>query len=155
MTLKHVSGDLLQLAENNEFDVVIHGCNCFNTMGGGIAYQIAKNYPKAYDVDMKTVYGDIMKLGNFTYVDLGKFTIVNAYTQYGMSRGEDVFEYIAFELILKKLAYMYPGKRFGLPLIGCGLARGDKSRIISLLENFSKVVAKNNGSVTLVVFEQK
>lgn len=34
MTLKHTKGNLIDLAEAGEFDVVVQGCNCFNTMGG-------------------------------------------------------------------------------------------------------------------------
>ena len=29
-----VHGDLFKLAEQGEFDIIVHGCNCFNTMGG-------------------------------------------------------------------------------------------------------------------------
>lgn len=32
--LKHVKGNLLNLAEAGQFDIVVQGCNCFNTMGG-------------------------------------------------------------------------------------------------------------------------
>lgn len=35
--MKTIKGDLIQLALANEFDVIIHGCNCFCTMGKGIA----------------------------------------------------------------------------------------------------------------------
>ena len=38
--LKHTKGNLLDLAEAGEFDIVVQGCNCFNTMGGGIAREI-------------------------------------------------------------------------------------------------------------------
>ena len=159
--LKHATGDLLALAEAGEFDVIVHGCNCFNTMGGGIARQIRERYPEVAQVDSKTKRGDYNKLGNWNSEEiirkngLVKFTAVNAYTQYNMSTGQDVFEYAAFELILKKLLHVYGGQRYGFPLIGCGLARGDKDRIIALLKNFAKVVTEKGGSVTLVEFDQK
>jgi hypothetical protein len=69
-----------------------------------------------------------------------------------MSQGTDVFEYIAFQLILEKLAFVYPGKRFGLPYIGMGLAGGDKDIIIPMIEMFAERVALEGGSVTLVEF---
>lgn len=31
--LKHIKGNLIDLAEEGEFDIIIHGCNCQNTMG--------------------------------------------------------------------------------------------------------------------------
>ena len=35
--MRTVTGDLITLALEGEFDVIIHGCNCYNTMGAGIA----------------------------------------------------------------------------------------------------------------------
>ena len=64
--LKHAKGNLLDLAEAGEFDIIIHGCNCFNTMGGGIAREIRERYPEVSTVDSKTVSGDYSKLGNWT-----------------------------------------------------------------------------------------
>jgi O-acetyl-ADP-ribose deacetylase (regulator of RNase III) len=150
--LKHTKGNLLDLAEAGEFDIVVQGCNCFNTMGGGIAREIRERYPMAALVDDETLKGDYLKLGNWTTAFTGKFLIVNAYTQYNMSQGTDVFEYTAFQLILEKLAFTYPGKRFGLPYIGCGLAGGDKDIIIPMIEMFAERVTLEGGSATLVEF---
>jgi O-acetyl-ADP-ribose deacetylase (regulator of RNase III) len=153
--LKHKKGNLLDLAEAGDFDVIVQGCNCFNTMGGGIAREIRERYPVVASVDMETLRGDYRKLGNWTECDAGetnRFTIINAYTQYNMSQGTDVFEYIAFQLILEKLAFVYPGKRFGLPYIGMGLAGGDKDIIIPMIEMFAERVTLEGGSATLVEF---
>lgn len=151
MTLKKIKGDLLDMAENGDFDYIIHGCNCFNAMGAGIARQIADRYPNAQEVDNLTEKGEVMKLGNFTCAGTGKFIVVNAYTQYHTSRaGEDVFEYEAFALILKKVLHTFGGHRYGLPYIGMGLAGGDKTVILSIIENWAKEVSAKGGSVTLV-----
>ena len=160
--LIHKKGNLLDMADNGDFDIIIQGCNCFCAMGAGLAPQIARRYPEAEEADYVTRRGDIMKLGNWTMAwstrepDKKAFRIINAYTQYVTSQqGEDVFEYAAFELILRKLAHEYGAQRYGFPLIGCGLAGGDKRRIMALLENFAKVVTEKGGSVTLVEFDQK
>ena len=170
--LKHTKGNLLDLAEAGEFDIVVQGCNCFNTMGGGIAREIRERYPYAAQIDNETKRGDYMKLGTWTESEAGdyfdtvtysrnnkfqfgdpkRFTIVNAYTQYNMSTGEDVFEYTAFDLILQKLIHAYGDKRIGLPYIGMGLAGGDKETIIGMIEAFAYGVAEKGGSVTLVEF---
>jgi len=160
--LKYTKGNLLDMAEAGEFDMIVHGCNCFNTFGSGIAAQIRERFPRAAEIDGKTVPGDIGKLGNYSrslsvydheYAE-HPFSIINAYTQYSTSRaGEDVFEYAAFELILKKLAHK-SGKnaRIGFPMIGMGLAGGNKQRIISLLEWFEELVSAQGGTVTVVEF---
>jgi O-acetyl-ADP-ribose deacetylase (regulator of RNase III) len=153
--LIHAKGNLLDMAENGNFDVIIQGCNCFNTMGGGIAREIAERYPIVASVDMETIKGDYNKLGNYTECDAGeknRFTVINAYTQYNMSKGTDVFEYPAFELILQKICYKYGKLRIGLPYIGMGLAGGDKEVIMEQLEYFAAKVDERGGSVTLVEF---
>jgi O-acetyl-ADP-ribose deacetylase (regulator of RNase III) len=154
--LKHVKGNLLDLAEAGEFDIVVQGCNCFNTMGGGIAREIRERYPAAALFDNETEKGDYNKLGNYTLVHPeftnGKFLIINAYTQYNMSQGTDVFEYSAFELILQKLCHSYGTKRIGLPYIGMGLAGGDKDTIIPMIREFAEEVSNLGGTVTLVEF---
>lgn len=156
--LKHAKGNLLDLAETGNFDIVIQGCNCFNTMGGGIAREIRERYPQAASVDSMTVRGDYTKLGNWTAAPSSsrladcKFHIINAYTQYNMSQGTDVFEYVAFQLILQKLVHVYGNQRIGLPYIGMGLAGGDKAVIIPMIEWFAERVAAQGGTVTLVEF---
>ena len=165
--LKHTKGNLLDLAEAGEFDIVVQGCNCFNTMGGGIAKEIRERYPEVAKADAETERGDYRKLGTYTEgfawfnerkvndtdFDANNYIIVNAYTQYKMSTGQDVFEYTAFELILQKLAHEYPNTRIGFPYIGMGLAGGDKERIMAMLENFAKKIDASGGSVTLVEFK--
>lgn len=154
MALIHSSGDLLAQAEKGKYHVIVHGCNCFCTMGAGIAKQIRESYPRAFHADKATKSGDKSKLGTYS-VSKGKaFDIINAYTQYSFSRGDnkDLFEYEAFQKVLDKLVEDYPGKRFGFPYIGMGLAGGDKERIVGMIEDFAVKVEQTGGSVTLVEF---
>lgn len=149
-----VQGNLIEIAKRNEVDIIVHGCNCFNTMGAGIAASIAKEFPDAYNADQETVRGDAGKLGSYTIGLHGRLVIINAYTQYGTSRdGKDVFEYTAFERVLDKLAHRFSSYRFGFPMIGMGLAGGDPERIISMMDKFSETVTRKGGLVTLVEFK--
>lgn len=154
--LQHAKGNLLDMAEKGDFQVIVQGCNCFNTMGGGIAREIRERYPHVAAVDSETVRGDYMKLGNWTSAAVVTpeygFEVINAYTQYNMSRGTDVFEYVAFDLILQKLLHAHGNKRIGLPYIGMGLAGGDEQTIINMIENWAYAVTSKGGTVTLVEF---
>lgn len=156
--LQHAKGNLLDLAEAGNFDVVVQGCNCFNTMGGGIAKEIRERYPYVAEVDRLTAYGDYMKLGNWTEASVVRpnntFIIVNAYTQYNMSTGEDVFEYAAFMLVIQKLIHRFGDQRIGLPYIGMGLAGGDKEVILNQIDYLAEKIAEKGegGTVTLVEF---
>lgn len=154
-----MTGNLITLADNGVFDVIVHGCNCFENMGAGIAYAIRQRWPEAFSADCSYSFsGDYDKLGNFSeaVVNSGNLRIINAYTQFGYNGRRsnvafgDVFDYTSFDLILQKLYHHYPNKHFGFPLIGCGLAGGNRERIIGSLNKFSELVEKSNGSVTLV-----
>jgi O-acetyl-ADP-ribose deacetylase (regulator of RNase III) len=151
-----VKGDLIQMAKDNEFDIILHGCNCYNTMGAGVAVQIASQFNDAKLADDETVRGDAGKLGTYTIGMSGRLVILNCYTQFGISStGNDVFEYNAFERVLDKIQYRFGKWRIGLPLIGMGLAGGDPERIIPIIEQFASRIERQGGSVTLVEWERK
>ena len=157
--LKHTKGDLLALARVGHFNCIVQGCNCFCTMGSGIAKQIKQEYPEAYAVDCETVKGDRNKLGTYS-VMLGKqFNIINAYTQYDYNRKglpvQDHFDYKAFGSILRRLESEFEGCHFGFPYIGMGLAGGNKEKILAMLEIFACNMRYTGGSVTLVEYEKE
>jgi O-acetyl-ADP-ribose deacetylase (regulator of RNase III) len=157
--LKHVKGDLLQLAREGHFNVIVHGCNCFCTMGSGIAKQIKQEYPEAYEADCATVKGAVDKLGTYSVMHGEQFDIVNAYTQYSYNRYDqpknDRFDYESFSKILRSLSRNYKGCNFGFPYIGMGLAGGDKDVIIAQLEMFALIVELGGGgTVTLVEYSK-
>ena len=154
-----LTGDLLSVAEMGVFDIIVHGVNCFNTMGSGIAKQIRVKWPAVNEVDQATAKGDYNKLGNYTSVEVdvnnanNKLLVVNAYTQYHYNRTQehnDLFEYVSFMMILQKLAFLYPKANYGLPMIGMGLAGGDATMIIEIIEEFALKITQNGGTVTLV-----
>lgn len=160
--LKHTQGDLLTLAERGKFDVIVHGCNCQNTMGSGIARQIKERYPEAFQADysLDLEYGNgyrYLKLGNYSISSIyskSNFKIVNAYTQFHyLPRGVDHFEYASFAVILQKLAHYYGNYDFGFPYIGMGLASGDSERIFGMLEEFAELVETKGGTATLVEYK--
>jgi O-acetyl-ADP-ribose deacetylase (regulator of RNase III) len=155
--MKTIKGDLIQIAKDGDFDVILHGCNCFNIMGAGIAAQIAHEFPDAQVADNETVRGDPGKLGTYTIGITDTALVLNCYTQYGTAShgGMDVFEYTAFERVLSKIAHRFGTYQIGLPLIGMGLAGGDKNRIMPIIEAFSNTVERHGGTVTLVEWERK
>ncbi len=154
--LKLVTGDLIALAKVGEFDIIVHGCNCWNTMAAGIARKVRAHFLDSAFADKDTLYGDRNKLGGYTIGISDRLIIVNAYTQYMTAKapGEDVFEYKAFQTILDKLLARFGKCRFGFPRIGMGLAGGDPSRIIPMLEKFAVEVHAQGGSVTLVDYDK-
>lgn len=136
-TGKIIDGNLLKLALQNEFDVILHGCNCFCTMGGGIAKQIKDQFPEAYQADLKTKKGDKSKLGTYTSTKIIRdgisFIICNCYTQFMYSSNTPQVDYNAIRDVMKRIAKDFPDKRIGYPLIGAGLAGGDWNLISNII----------------------
>jgi O-acetyl-ADP-ribose deacetylase (regulator of RNase III) len=66
--MKKVKGDLIKLAKEGAFDLIIHGCNCFGTMGAGIARTIKSQFPVAYTADLDTKKGILKIIWNNTTV---------------------------------------------------------------------------------------
>jgi O-acetyl-ADP-ribose deacetylase (regulator of RNase III) len=159
---KTIHGNLITLAEQGEFDIIIHGANCFHCMGGGIAKQLADKYPEVARADKQTQYGDRNKLGTATYQPIESdghwFTVANVYTQYKWSGSEDVFEYDAFQKYLNNMVTLAnverpkQKKRIGFPQIGAGLAGGDWSRISKMIEKFAEDVSEF-ADVTVVIYK--
>ena len=125
--MKEVKGDLIHMAKNGDFDIIIHGCNCYCAMGAGIAKSIKQHFPEAYEADCKTERGDFKKLGTYTYAQYDSLVVINGYTQNNYSRGLINADYDAIKKLFEALKKDFGGQglKFGYPLIGCGLAGGD------------------------------
>ena len=134
--MKKVKGDLIQMALKGEFDLIIHGCNCFCVMGAGIAKNIKHNFPEAYLADLETVKGDENKLGTISIAKVmdEKLIIVNGYTQYSWRGKGRKVEYGALRSVFKKVKEQFAGKKIGYPAIGAGLAGGDWPTIAQIIE---------------------
>ncbi len=132
MNMKIEHGDLLALAKSGKFDVIIHGCNCFCSMGAGVAKQIAQQFPEAELADKSTFYGDRSKMGECVMVEIGDITVINAYTQFGYGGKSKNVDYKALTKCFQAIKHGLGGKklRFAYPMIGAGLGKGD-FRIIS------------------------
>ncbi len=133
-----VTGDLLRLALDGRFDVIVHGCNCQCAMGKGIALSIKQQFPEAYEADLRTPKGDRAKLGSTSVAEIerpsARFTVVNAYTQYHW-RGEGVMaDYDAIRAAFRSIKQQFDGRRIGYPKIGAGLAKGDWTTIAAIID---------------------
>lgn len=151
---QEVDGDLIKMAKNGELNVIGHGCNCFATMGAGIAPQVKKAFPQAYQVDQKSNLSAFDRLGSFTVAEAlddsdDGVLVFNLYSQYMPGRDLQIE---ALTLALRKMAwylvdtYGLEGKEYsiGLPLIGCGIAGGDWKEV-------SKIIKKELAEFDVVI----
>ena len=137
--MKIVNGNLITMVKRAELDVIVHGCNCFCTMGAGIAKQIKREFPEAYKADLRTQKGDRNKLGSITFAsfirpDNSAFWIVNAYTQFSYGRNGVYVDYEALRECFSTIKSVFRGKRIGYPLIGCSLAGGDWNIVSKIID---------------------
>jgi len=160
--MKIVEGDLIEMGKNGDFDVIVHGCNCFHCMGAGIADTIAKEFPQAMMIDQSTLYGDENKLGTLSWTTLDRkppLVIVNAYTQYEYTRNKVDVDYDALRECFKAIKKEFGGNgnRIGYPLIGAGLAGGDWNVISKIideeLDGEDHTLVKFNGTYTNVKYD--
>ena len=81
-TYKEKWGDIVK--EAPEYDAIIHGANCFNLFGEGIAGEIKKVYPEAYEADKNSPMNSDEKLGEYSAVKIKKdnVIIINLYLYY-------------------------------------------------------------------------
>lgn len=150
--MKYTSGNLIDLFNKGEFDVIIHGTSCFNTMEAGIARQIATRFPSAYMVDKQHYNKGLAKPGGFSFATInGDRFIFNAYTQAKPDTGAEVenisqsLESIAVFLTRSELT----GIRIGIPKIGCGLGGLDWNTVHPLVSS-----ALAGFDVTCVIYEE-
>ena len=138
--MKKVRGNLVSMFENNELDVIIHGCNCGCNMGSGIAKEIRERFPKAYEADLKSSKFDPNKLGDYTYAEFDGRFIVNAYTQFNWGLNLPIngrhCSYDAISDVFKKIKSEFGGRsyRFGVPAIGAARAGGDWNIIKMIID---------------------
>lgn len=133
-----VQGDIIQLAMSGNYDVVVHGCNCFCRQRRGLAPQMALAFgTHKFSKEDVAYVGYIDKLGSIDYEHMylpnnNELIVVNAYTQYHWEL-PSVFgiplDYDALNLCLTKINRHFKGKHVLLPKIGCGLAKGDWVRV--------------------------
>jgi len=130
--MKEIYGDLFEHPE--QYDIIVHGCNCFSTMGAGVAKLIKEKYPYAYLADKNSKLSPKDKLGKIVHTTgLTIPIIVNAYTQFQW-RGKNNVDYVAIRNCMKEIKTQFSGKKIVMPKIGAGLAGGNWNTIRKIIE---------------------
>lgn len=135
----YVKGDLIQALKQGSIQCIAQQCNCFNTMGSGVALAIKNAFPSAYEADCKTVKGDKSKLGGFTMTAIVEGYVFNLYGQYNYGKdGNQYTNYEALRGALRNMAFKLKSLGFagtiGLPKIGAGTGGGDWETISEIIK---------------------
>lgn len=132
----------------------MHQANLYHTFGSGIAATIKKMYPSAYEADLSTPYGDTSKLGSYSGANINGITIINLYSQIGISAKHRTTDYASMGKGMEKVRSWLSdldNVRLGIPHgIGCGLAGGDWDTVRVIIEKvfgdcqFDVIVCRKN-----------
>lgn len=133
-------------------DAIFHCCNCFNTMGSGVALAIRSAYPESYEADQKTKSGLRNKLGKFTVAECSDgMLIYNLYGQYNYgSLGRMVNYEAIYEAIENAILDLKSRGKCSIAIpyrMCCNQAGGDWGIIYAMLEKFFL----NDGELRLVI----
>lgn len=115
----------------NDYDVIVHGCNCQCAMKSGIAAEMVSRY--GCDKFPMECRKSANKLGCIDYRKIGNLYVVNAYTQVYPRHDTCAVDYDALKLCMKKIRWTFPNKKIILPAIGCGLAGGNPYVIFPII----------------------
>ncbi len=154
-----VDGDLVKMTD---IKIFIHQCNCFGTMGAGIAKQIADTYPEVAKADRtamkyftsEKIFGTVLPVKTSD----GRVCI-NMYSQYHYGKGKqtdsEAFVKCLNGLVnyLNQFGLNSEAIKVGFPrMIGCGLAGGNWNEIYGYIKDFSE---KINNPVYIVNYISK
>lgn len=146
-------GNLIEMLENDEIDILIHQCNCFQSLGEGISSGIARaigdRYPETMEADLTYSKGDINQLGKYIIVPITTRSgltkhIVNVYSQYdyGLKNGVPT-HYEAMRIALEHLAFELESLhalsfRYGTYLLGTNRGGANKEKVANIMRETLK-----------------
>lgn len=155
MKIDVIQGNLIDLASEGRYTAIGHGCNCFHTMGAGIAKSLNHATDrKLLKADKRTVLSDINKLGTFTRITHAfhgkEVRVYNLYTQYDFNRASSNVPRVHWNSVYDSLLAMIDDIpetnheiKIGIPVIGCGLAGGHIETFYESIQPLIKVVDRN------------
>lgn len=147
LIIKH--GDIFEEFKNSTNCLLVHGCNCCNIMGAGIAAAISIKYPMAYDID-KAMHN--LPNNKVNELMAGRYSIVpdfsnrcksnyigNLYTQLfpGKHFSYDLFTSCLHNLE-KEVLKSFGIKKILMPAIGCGIGGGNFDYVVNIVMNWCR-----------------
>lgn len=139
--------------------VIAHQTNCQGVMGSGVALQIKKTYPTAFNEYRK--FCDVTEpkdlLGTTQIVRVGqRLYIGNIFGQLDYGTDKIQVDYSALHSGVKSLfeftnLTIVPEAHFP-DMIGCGLAGGDRDKVISIIESCAEETQFDKKNITFWKF---
>ena len=156
-TITEINADIFDVFEaSTSTTAIVHCCNCFCSMGAGLAKSIRDRYIQAYDADLSTKSGDTNKLGTVSFAPIGDNKVIfNLYGQFRFGRDKRYVNYEALYTGFEKVRDACSAAGVDTILIphhmACSLAGGDWR----IVETMIRVAFESfEGSVTICKLEK-
>jgi hypothetical protein len=148
----HKKGCLIEAFKKGEVDAIAHVVNCQGVMGSGLALQIKKEFPEAYEsymmkceVNYDLGFATCELLGDTSLPYPDHYKVYNMFAQdfYGVKDKHLRYYYLTRCLLRigqDKGNFTPPtfDPKLGVPcLLGCDRAGGDWSVVLEILQDFS------------------
>lgn len=137
--ITEVKQDILHSINPDEPTVIMHGCNCFHTMGTGVAKSLRDKWPQVYRADVEYLpKGSKDKLGHHSMAKINdNLYVLNCYTQYKYGRVGLYADYEAIATCFKYIGeHLSPKYKIRTSKIGCNNAGGDWKIIKGIMEKY-------------------
>ena len=135
-SVTHMKGDLIELFQKGEFDIIAHGCNGRGIMGAGLAKQIADEFGDVPIFDQMFA-GLGIRPGGILPVPLDDGVIVNMYTQVNPGANARL-RYIekSCDALARWIQSSWAGwPTVGLPRIGAGIGGLQWDAVLRVIES--------------------
>lgn len=156
--VKIIRNDLIELFKRGSFEAIAHGCNCQNMMGAGIADQIRRKLPEAFEADTKFYKrmnnsgvrkACVEMAGNVSVGHTKHGQVFNLYTQVSPGKNADYQLLQKAAENLNKFCKQRNITSVGIPLIGAGIGGLDPVAALTIIGACTPDI-----DVTVVVWHQ-
>ena len=122
--------------DTEDYEVILVGTSTHNMLRGSFQSKLGVKYPIVEEVNNKTPYGDLRKLGKRVTIDEVKPTISLMYMCTYPSKKSDYIDYEALEKCLKTANAEFKGKKVMTTIIGSSPfdGNGDREKCLKLME---------------------
>lgn len=138
MSIHIINDNLL----DSQADIIIHGVNSLGVMGAGLAKQIRRKWTIVYEEYLRKYKQEGWKLGDIQLVWVGENPrfVANCCTQKDFGRENRLYaDYDAIQKCITDVVKFAGENNYSVatPLIGTGLANGNRHTVMRIIENIS------------------
>jgi len=157
MNIKYLQGDIVDVAIEYNIKNVAHNCNCFHTMGAGVAKRLNEyTGNKLLTEDKHSPHGDINKLGTYTMISYNGMKFFNLYGMFvyrsllNSYKPNNVFVHWNSLHTALLNAIMDIDGDFIIPVMGCDLAGGNTDDFVTMIGHIINEIDDNNRTLHIV-----